>query len=334
MSGRDTVSDTDSCQVVVAGHVQLGRSRHRGPGEVRRRRACGEIDTEMARFPLDGERCLTPFCARPRAHRRTAILRDSTGHVGSCQVRGRARPYGADVRVCDRAPHGGDRAGGPPHRRPPPERGRARRAAGISKPDTPARRSACWSSPVPVDVRRGKSGGIFVLYRSGPVRRDLRRGQARGGGRDRRPARAPCPGARRGAGGDAGRDGSRPRRAGAHRRPARATPGRAPERDARPTRCSTARWCAAAGTRRSRRRCAASDAAWRRSGTRTAVASPTTARRSTYTVVRSPPCEVTTRTGSTRCSTSTSGCSRPSSRGGSAGWWSAPVRARGHCRIA
>ena len=46
---------------------------------------------------------------------------------------------------------------------------------------------------------------------------------------------------------------------------------------------------------------------------------PTTARRSTCTGGRSPPCAATTWASSTRCSTSTSGCSRPSSRRGSAG---------------
>ncbi len=160
------------------------------------------------------------------------ILRDSAGHVGSRQVRRRARPHGADVRGRDRAPDRGDRARWPSHRGAAAQRGRPRRAARHLEADAPPGAPRARA----VRPRRGAArevGRDLRRHRPRAVGRDLHRRQARGGGRDRRSPRAPRAGAGGRAGGDARRDARRSRRAGADRRAARSASRRAAERDAR-----------------------------------------------------------------------------------------------------
>ena len=116
--------------------------------------------------------------------------------------------------------------------RPAPERGSARRRARDLEADpAPGAPRARALRP-----RRGaaREGGRRVRHDgSRPRRRDLLRGEARGGRCRRRPARATRARARGRPRGDAHRHRRRHLGAPAHDRPARASPRRAPERDAR-----------------------------------------------------------------------------------------------------
>ncbi len=125
-----------------------------------RLRACGAIGTQLARFPLDEERCLTPFAgAAPSPF--GAILR----HCGSMDAPSSfqvepiraARTFEAAI---ERLTEAVERAGLRTGDRLPNEAVLAAQLA-ISKPTLRQALRVLELSGL-VEVRRGKSGGIFV----------------------------------------------------------------------------------------------------------------------------------------------------------------------------
>ena len=159
------------------------------PRPARRRRrseqgnsTCGEIGTETERIALDRNRCLTPTRARRAATDLVRLPRscETSRRDRSADLRRRADPRDADVRGRDRAPHRGDRACRPARGRPAPERGRAGRGARDLQADPAAGAPRARA----VRARRGaaRQGGRD-LRRDRPRarRRDLHRGEARGG---------------------------------------------------------------------------------------------------------------------------------------------------------
>ena len=127
------------------------RPRSRGSALPRRAPCC--IPEVKQRFCFGVKRPLVAKLSQ------TAILRHSAGHVGSRQVRRRARPHGADVRGRDRAPDRGDRARRAAHRRAAPRTRALSPSSSASRSRRSARRSACSSCPASSRCGAGSRAG-------------------------------------------------------------------------------------------------------------------------------------------------------------------------------